>query len=111
MITLIWKITKTEYSTDSEDCLGLIKKVWWRLNGLKSEDNIIVDSYSICGSLPITRFSGETLPIEFDSVTEEDILGWIFAEDSLVDKAFYESIVETFLMKKTTQGLPWATDI
>tara|TARA_R110002124_G_scaffold42754_2_gene131531 strand:- start:682 stop:1017 length:336 start_codon:yes stop_codon:yes gene_type:complete len=110
MITLIWKITNTEYSTDSENFPGLIEKVWWRLNGLKSEDNIIVDSYSICGSLPITRFSGETLPIEFDSVTEEDILGWIFAEDSLLDQAFYESVVEMFLMKKTTKGLPWATD-
>ena len=111
MITFIWRITATEYSTDSEDCLGLIKNVWWRLDGLKKEDDIIVDSYSIVGSSAITRFSGETLPIEFNLVTEEDILRWIFAEDSLVDKAFYESMVETFLMKKTSKGLPWATEI
>jgi len=111
MITFIWRITNTEYSTDPEDCLGLIKNVWWRLDGLKKEDDIVVDSYSIVGSSAIPRFSGDTLPIEFNLVTEEDILGWIFAEDFLVDKAFYESMVGTFLMKKTTEGLPWATDI
>lgn len=97
-MTTTWKIENMERRTSD----GFVTAVHWRVTG---EDEGF--SASACGSV---SFEGDTPEIAFDSLTESDVLAWIWSNG--VDKAAYEASIDAQIATQKapvlTNGLPWA---
>lgn len=97
MTTCNWKIDNTDRQTSD----GLITTAHWRCTAIDGEFYSSV--YSSCG------FPDGTLNIPFAEVTEQDVLGWCWANG--VDKDAIEASlaaqIEALKNPTTATGLPW----
>ena len=96
-MTITWKIENMERRTSD----GFVTAVHWRVT---AEDAGV--SATACGSI---GFEGEQPEVPFDSLTETDVLGWIWANG--IDKDAYEASmtaqIEVQKAPVLANGLPW----
>ena len=98
MTTYTWKITQTDYLVAD----GFITTAHWTCTA--TDGDYTTSAYSTCS------FALATPSIPYDSVTEQEVLDWCWANG--VDKAATESSLaaQIELLKNPVQesGLPWA---
>lgn len=97
-MTVTWKITQTDYLVAD----GFITTAHWTCTA--TDGDYTTSAYSTCS------FALATPSIPYDSVTEQEVLDWCWANG--VDKAATESSLaaQIELLKNPVQesGLPWA---
>lgn len=97
-MTVTWKITQTDYLVAD----GFITTAHWTCTA--TDGDYTTSAYSTCS------FALATPSIPYDSVTEQEVLDWCWANG--VDKAATEASLaaQIELLKNPVQesGLPWA---
>jgi len=98
MMTTTWKITQTDYLTSD----GFITTAHWTATAV--DGDYTASAYSTCSFAPATP------SIPYNSVTEQEVLNWIWANG--VDKEATEtSLAAQIELQKNpvvATGLPWA---
>jgi len=99
MITFVWAIPQTDYLTAD----GFITTAHWTCTA--TDGTYSASAYSTCS------FAAATPSIPYASVTEQDVLNWIWANG--VDKDATEASLQSQidLQKNPVQatGTPWTT--
>jgi hypothetical protein len=99
MTTFVWAIPQTDYLTAD----GFITTAHWTCTA--TDGTYTAPAYSTCS------FAAATPSIPYASVTEQDVLNWIWANG--VDKAATEASLQSQidLQKNPVQatGTPWTT--
>jgi len=94
-----WTIANLERNTDD----GGVVVAHWRCTAEDGE--YTASSYGTVGFTPDASADGF---IAFDSLTEADVLGWVYAE---VDQAATEAALDANIAEQktpaTTDGVPW----
>jgi hypothetical protein len=97
-MTTTWKITQTDYLTSD----GFITTAHWTATAVDGDYTASV--YSTCSFAPATP------SIPYNSVTEQEVLNWIWANG--VDKTAVEaSLAQQIEFQKNpvqAAGVPWA---
>jgi len=98
-MTTTWTISQTDYLTADK----FITVAHWQC--VATDGNYTASAYSTCSFAPATP------AIPYDSVTEQDVLNWIWSNG--VDKDATEASLaqQIDLQKNPVQaaGVPWAT--
>ena len=98
-MTTTWKITQTDYQTAD----GFITTAHWTATA--TDEGFTASVYSTCSFAPATP------SIPYDSVTQQEVLDWVWANG--VDKSATEASLaqQIELQKNPVQaaGVPWAT--
>jgi len=99
MTTFTWKIPDTDYLTAD----GFITVAHWQCTA--TDGDYTASAYSTCSFAPATPST------PYDSVTEQDVLNWIWGAG--VDKDAVEaSLAQQIELQKhpvVAAGTPWAT--
>ena len=92
-----WKITQTDYLTAD----GFITTAHWTATA--TDGNYSASVYSTCG------FATATPSIPYASVTEQDVLDWIWANgvDKEATEASLAAQIEAQKNPVTATGVPW----
>jgi hypothetical protein len=98
-MTTLWKITQTDYLTAD----GFITTAHWTCTA--TDGTYTASAYSTCS------FAAATPSIPYASVTEQDVLNWIWANgvDKTATEASLQSQIDLQKNPVTAAGTPWAT--
>ena len=98
-MTTLWKITQTDYLTAD----GFITTAHWTATA--TDGSYTASAYSTCS------FAAATPSIPYASVTEQDVLNWIWANgvDKTATEASLQSQIDLQKNPVTAAGTPWAT--
>jgi len=110
-MAIAWKITKTEYNTDSDK--GIVHAAWQCTNSevVGSGDSAVTHTGTVSGMESYTPDASAAGYVAYDSVTEANVIDWIKA--TLTDAVVTE--VETKVAAQITKsktpptawGVPW----
>jgi hypothetical protein len=97
-MTTLWKITQTDYLTAD----GFITTAHWTCTA--TDGDYTASAYSTCS------FAAATPSIPYASVTEQDVLNWIWANgvDKTATEASLQSQIDLLKNPVTAAGTPWA---
>jgi len=102
-----WTIANLERNTDD----GGVTVAHWRVTETEvvgEGDDAVTYSASSYGTVGFTPDASADGFIDFDSLTEADVLGWVYAE---VDQAETEAALDVNIAEQktpaTTDGVPW----
>lgn len=102
-----WTIANLERNTDD----GGVTVAHWRVTETEvvgEGDDAVTYSASSYGTVGFTPDASADGFINFDSLTEADVLGWVYAE---VDQAETEAALDANIAEQktpaTTDGVPW----
>jgi hypothetical protein len=102
-----WTIANLERNTDD----GGVTVAHWRVTETEvvgEGDDAVTYSASSYGTVGFTPDASADGFIDFDSLTEADVLGWVYAE---VDQAETEAALDANIAEQktpvTTDGVPW----
>ena len=102
-----WTIANLERNTDD----GGVTVAHWRVTETEvvgEGDDAVTYSASSYGTVGFTPDADADGFINFDSLTEADVLGWVYAE---VDQAETEAALDANIAEQktpaTTDGVPW----
>ena len=102
-----WTIANLERNTDD----GGVTVAHWRVTETEvvgEGDDAVTYSASSYGTVGFTPDASADGFIDFDSLTEADVLGWVYAE---VDQAETEAALAADIAGQktpvTTDGVPW----
>ena len=108
--TFNWTISTLERDILPEDMNGAVVTSHWRVTAEQSEgdETYTATSYGTQGYTPDPSAEGY---IDYDSLTEADVLGWLFAqsEDWKSDmEASLQAQIDAKITPTTASGTPWA---
>ena len=96
----------------------------WKINNLErstADDYVLVVHYGVDavdgehskGAYGTISFDPETMPasVDFDSLTEEVVLGWVFSKvEQDVVEAQLEAVIADMKAPSVVAGMPWVVE-